>query len=190
MLLTQPVTDCVLQRSINLTVDPQVEASMAFFQVYDGAVYLHQGRPFLCIKLDLSSKVALVRPADVKYYTKINHFKDVYVTGGATFEQLLDRFSSPLPNSSSLIAGALFFHPLPLPPRRRSRCLPRSNRRCAGGAAAGDVRGVRDGAGDAEVHGLPSHLAEVSPGLRHGRSVPSRRLVRDPSRVPEGARHG
>jgi hypothetical protein len=29
-----------------------------------------QGRTYLCKKLDLDSRVAVVRPADVKYYTK------------------------------------------------------------------------------------------------------------------------
>lgn len=34
--------------------------------VYDGAVYLHQGRTYLCKKLDLDARVAVVRPADLK----------------------------------------------------------------------------------------------------------------------------
>lgn len=29
-----------------------------------------QGRTYLCKKLDLDARVAVVRPADVKYYTK------------------------------------------------------------------------------------------------------------------------
>ena len=47
----------------------------------DGAVYMHQGRTFLCKKLDLSGRVAVVRPADVKYYTKLKDFTDVHITG-------------------------------------------------------------------------------------------------------------
>ena len=43
-----------------------------------------QGRTYLCKKLDLSSKVAVVRPADLKYYTKTRDFTDVYVVGGKT----------------------------------------------------------------------------------------------------------
>ncbi len=42
----------------------------------------HQGRTFICKQLDLGSKVALVRPADVKYYTKTVDYVDVFVTGG------------------------------------------------------------------------------------------------------------
>lgn len=41
-----------------------------------------QGRTYLCKKLDLSSKVAVVRPADLKYYTKTRDFTDVHVIGG------------------------------------------------------------------------------------------------------------
>ncbi len=43
-----------------------------------------QGRTYLCKKLDLSSKVAVVRPADLKYYTKTRDFCDVHVIGGRT----------------------------------------------------------------------------------------------------------
>lgn len=46
-----------------------------------------QGRTYLCKKLDLSSKVAVVRPADLKYYTKTRDFTDVYVVGGKTAYQ-------------------------------------------------------------------------------------------------------
>ena len=34
-----------------------IEASKAFFEVYEGAVYTHQGRTLLCTKLDLSGAV-------------------------------------------------------------------------------------------------------------------------------------
>ncbi|GAX82210.1 hypothetical protein CEUSTIGMA_g9638.t1 [Chlamydomonas eustigma] len=59
----------------------KIEGSKAFYHIYDGAVYLHQGRTFLCRKLDLGLKVALVRPADLKYYTRVRDYKDVHVTG-------------------------------------------------------------------------------------------------------------
>ena len=41
-----------------------------------------QGRSYLCKRLDLASKVAIVRPVDLKYYTKVRDFTDVHVTGG------------------------------------------------------------------------------------------------------------
>lgn len=50
--------------------------------MYDGAVYMWGGRPHICSKLDLSARVALVRPADVKYYTRVRDVTDVHVTGG------------------------------------------------------------------------------------------------------------
>ena len=44
-----------------------------------------QGRTYLCKRLDLESKVAVVRPADLKYYTKVRDFCDVHVTGGRAY---------------------------------------------------------------------------------------------------------
>lgn len=41
-----------------------------------------QGRTYLCKKLDLDSKVATVRPADLKYYTKVRDMCDIHVVGG------------------------------------------------------------------------------------------------------------
>ncbi|KAL3163301.1 hypothetical protein ABBQ32_009693 [Trebouxia sp. C0010 RCD-2024] len=60
----------------------EIEESKAFYEVYDGAVYMFQGRTYLCKKLDLGSKVAMVRAADLKYYTKTRDFTDVHVVGG------------------------------------------------------------------------------------------------------------
>ena len=57
-----------------------------FFSRMQGHVHM-QGRTYLCKKLDLSSKVAVVRPADLKYYTKTRDFTDVYVVGGKTAYQ-------------------------------------------------------------------------------------------------------
>lgn len=45
-------------------------------------MYLFQGRTYLCKRLDLDARVALVRPADLKYYTKPIDFTDVEVVGG------------------------------------------------------------------------------------------------------------
>ena len=57
-----------------------------------------QGRTYLCKKLDLASKVAVVRPADLKYYTKTRDFCDVDVTGGhaAYQQQASPGFMSPV----------------------------------------------------------------------------------------------
>ena len=40
------------------------------FQVYEGAIYMHQGVNYLVEELDLASRKAFCRKADVKYYTK------------------------------------------------------------------------------------------------------------------------
>ncbi|CAM6099284.1 unnamed protein product [Calypogeia fissa] len=60
----------------------EVEESKAFFQVYEGAVYMNQGKKYLVKTLDLAAKVALCQEADLKYYTKTRDFTDVHVTGG------------------------------------------------------------------------------------------------------------
>jgi hypothetical protein len=60
----------------------EIEASSAFFEVYDGAVYMHHGRPFLCTKLDLSNRVAHVTPSTVRYYTSPVNHRHVHVVGG------------------------------------------------------------------------------------------------------------
>lgn len=59
-----------------------IEASKAFFEVYEGAVYTHQGRTLLCTKLDLERRRAFVRMADVKYFTRVKHETTCSVPGG------------------------------------------------------------------------------------------------------------
>ncbi|CAL0305025.1 unnamed protein product [Lupinus luteus] len=60
----------------------EIEESKAFFQVYEGAVYMCQGKTYLVEKLDLSSKIAFCKKADVKYYTKTRDYTDIHVIGG------------------------------------------------------------------------------------------------------------
>jgi DEAD/DEAH box helicase domain-containing protein len=60
----------------------EIEESKAFFQVYDGAVYMHQGVNYLVEELDLSSRTAFCRKADLKYYTKTRDYTDINVLGG------------------------------------------------------------------------------------------------------------
>jgi DEAD/DEAH box helicase domain-containing protein len=56
-----------------------VESSVAFFQVHPGAVYLHQGEPYLITKLDLTNKVAYAEPTRVNYYTGTKEIHDLHV---------------------------------------------------------------------------------------------------------------
>lgn len=60
----------------------EIEESKAFFQVYEGAVYMCQGKTYLVEKLDLSNKVAFCKEADLKYYTKTRDYTDIHVIGG------------------------------------------------------------------------------------------------------------
>lgn len=53
-----------------------------FIQVYEGAVYMNQGKTYLVKQLDLSSKIAWCQQADVKYYTKTRDYTDIHVIGG------------------------------------------------------------------------------------------------------------
>ena len=47
-----------------------VEASVAFFQVHPGAIYLHQGESYLITELDLARRIAWAEPSSVDYYTQ------------------------------------------------------------------------------------------------------------------------
>jgi DEAD/DEAH box helicase domain-containing protein len=46
-----------------------VDSSVALFQVHPGAIYLHQGEPYLVTELDLVGHTATVKPTSVNYYT-------------------------------------------------------------------------------------------------------------------------
>lgn len=60
----------------------EIEESKAFFEVYEGAIYLFQGRSFLCKKLDVAGRIATVRAVHVKYYTVPVSTIDIHVIGG------------------------------------------------------------------------------------------------------------
>jgi DEAD/DEAH box helicase domain-containing protein len=56
-----------------------VDESRAFLQVHQGAIYLHQGEQYEVTALDLERHVALVRPANVDYYTQSRDTTDIDV---------------------------------------------------------------------------------------------------------------
>ncbi|KAL4584143.1 hypothetical protein LXL04_008733 [Taraxacum kok-saghyz] len=60
----------------------EIEESKAFFQIYEGAVYMHQGKTYLVKNLNLSTKTASCQEADLKYYTKTRDYTDIEVVGG------------------------------------------------------------------------------------------------------------
>jgi DEAD/DEAH box helicase domain-containing protein len=57
-----------------------VEASVAFFQVHPGAIYLHQGESYLITELDLARRIAWAEPRPVNYYTQTMEIHDTRVT--------------------------------------------------------------------------------------------------------------
>lgn len=67
---------------LNSRLLEEIEESKAFFQVYEGAIYMHQGVNYLVEELDLASRKAFCRRADVKYYTKTRDYTDINVLGG------------------------------------------------------------------------------------------------------------
>ncbi|KAF9587578.1 hypothetical protein IFM89_004036 [Coptis chinensis] len=60
----------------------EIEESKAFFQVYEGAVYMQQGKIYLVKDLDIFEKIALCEEDNPKYFTKTRDYTDVHVPGG------------------------------------------------------------------------------------------------------------
>ncbi|MFW6149920.1 MAG: DEAD/DEAH box helicase [Chloroflexota bacterium] len=56
-----------------------VDANVAFFQVYPGAVYLHQGVSYLIRDLDVAGRTAIAEQASVDYYTQTKELTDIRV---------------------------------------------------------------------------------------------------------------
>ncbi len=56
-----------------------VEANVAIFQIHPGAVYLHQGQPYLVTNLDLKEHTAYTEPTDVTYYTQTKELTDLRI---------------------------------------------------------------------------------------------------------------
>jgi DEAD/DEAH box helicase domain-containing protein len=69
----------VLDISRGFEIMETVSASNAFFQLHDGAIYLHQGEPYFVKKLDIEKHVALVEPANVPYYTQAKDVTDIRI---------------------------------------------------------------------------------------------------------------
>jgi Distinct helicase family with a unique C-terminal domain including a metal-binding cysteine cluster len=56
-----------------------VEASVAFFQIHPGAIYLHQGEAYLVNELNLETRTALATPTTASYYTQAKEITDIKV---------------------------------------------------------------------------------------------------------------
>ncbi len=57
----------------------RVPLHRAPFEIHTGAIYLHQGESYLVLSLDLTTRVAIARQADVTYYTQPRDVTDVQV---------------------------------------------------------------------------------------------------------------
>jgi DEAD/DEAH box helicase domain-containing protein len=57
-----------------------VEASVAFFQIHPGAIYLHQGESYLIKELDLERRIAWAEQCHVDYYTQTTEIHDIRIT--------------------------------------------------------------------------------------------------------------
>jgi DEAD/DEAH box helicase domain-containing protein len=56
-----------------------VDAGRAFNTTHDGAVYLHGGRAYEVVELDLQARRALVRPFEGDWYTQAKRETDMYI---------------------------------------------------------------------------------------------------------------
>jgi len=56
-----------------------VEASVAFFQIHPGAIYLHQGESYLVTDLDLTNRTAYAVPTTASYYTQTKEIEDLRI---------------------------------------------------------------------------------------------------------------
>uniref|UniRef100_A0A7S2AHT8 MrfA-like Zn-binding domain-containing protein n=1 Tax=Octactis speculum TaxID=3111310 RepID=A0A7S2AHT8_9STRA len=75
--IIDPISIDVVDRT-GVSID-SIGYSRAFFELFEGAIYLHQGRQFLVTKLDLQQNQASVRPVRVNYFTSSRNHTDVNV---------------------------------------------------------------------------------------------------------------
>ncbi len=76
---TSPKNFVLLDVSQGYELLETIDATVAFFQVYPGAIYLHQGESYLVTDLDLERGVALASPVDVPYYTQSKEIIDIRI---------------------------------------------------------------------------------------------------------------
>jgi DEAD/DEAH box helicase domain-containing protein len=75
-----------------------VEASVAFFQVHPGAIYLHQGESYLVKELDLVRRIAWVEPTAADYYTQSMDITDLRLATFSYHSPSRERTPSPRPS--------------------------------------------------------------------------------------------
>ena len=68
----------LVERDTGAVLETVGEGS-AFLQLHPGAVYLHQGEPYLVTDLDLESQTAYMEKTDVPYYTQVRDFTETRI---------------------------------------------------------------------------------------------------------------
>ena len=66
----------------------QIDRPSAPMLIHEGAIYLHEGQPYLVEKLDWEAGQALVKPAQVDYYTDASSTTDVCVLEESAREEM------------------------------------------------------------------------------------------------------
>jgi DEAD/DEAH box helicase domain-containing protein len=66
-----------------------IEAARAFSTVHDGAIYLHMGRSYLVLELDLDHRRAILEPFDGNYFTQTKSESMTFIE--RSYEQRLTR---------------------------------------------------------------------------------------------------
>jgi DEAD/DEAH box helicase domain-containing protein len=85
-----------------------VERERAYTTVHEGAVYLHLGEQYVVEELDLESRVALVVPANVDWYTQVKKETETTIEESERIEQRLgvELHFGPVSVSEQVIAYA------------------------------------------------------------------------------------
>ena len=79
----------LINRRSNLPLEI-VEIHTALFQLYPGAIYLHQGESYLVDSLDLNNKTAYAKLVKVAYYTIAKDITDLHIIK-TTHKKILNR---------------------------------------------------------------------------------------------------
>ncbi|KAL3575151.1 hypothetical protein D5086_023252 [Populus alba] len=105
-----------LKNKGDLSFDPSRDSSARIWsyighEIYEGAVYMHQGKTNMVKELDISEKIALCYEANLHYYTKTRDHTDIDVlgaiVGNAKRRNMWDRLLSIMSlGMSSIIAIA------------------------------------------------------------------------------------
>jgi DEAD/DEAH box helicase domain-containing protein len=63
----------------NASLLETIEASVALFFIFPGAIYLHQGESYLVESLDITARTAQARLVEVNYYTQDKEITDLHI---------------------------------------------------------------------------------------------------------------